>query len=353
MSGPIHELDLDAFAANIHTVRAAVAPAEFMLVVKDDAYRHGLDAILPRAFAEGVSWFGAFDVETGEHVARLAEDAGADVRVFIWTIGGDDTPGSDAARAARGRFDVGIGDAVQLDLVAAAGLAQQTTVRVHLKIDTGLHRNGFRPEEWDAAVRSARAWEQRGAIRVEGVWSHIAEASDRDDDDARAVFDDAVTTAASAGLTPRYRHLAASAASFARAEFRYEMVRVGAFAYGIRPAGGPDDRELGIAPVLTVRARVTGVDGAVARLAVGALDGLPSLLAGRAAVDAGVHSARILAIDALETRVEAWPGAAAGDVVTVYGGAGAGRSATDLAELIGTIGEEIVLRTGKRSGTSR
>ena len=48
-------------------------------------------------------------------------------------------------------------------------------------------------------------------------------------------------------------HIAASAASFARSEFRYDMVRIGAFCYGIRPAGGPSETDLGHRPIALAR----------------------------------------------------------------------------------------------------
>nr|BFF11315.1 hypothetical protein GCM10025699_26180 [Microbacterium flavescens] len=64
MSGVLR-VDLDRLAANIARVREAVGPAELMLVVKDDAYGHGLDAVVRRARREGVRWIGAFDVATG------------------------------------------------------------------------------------------------------------------------------------------------------------------------------------------------------------------------------------------------------------------------------------------------
>ena len=60
MSG-ILRIDLERFAANLVRVRSAVAPAELMLVVKDDAYAHGLEPIVRRAHREGVRWIGAFE----------------------------------------------------------------------------------------------------------------------------------------------------------------------------------------------------------------------------------------------------------------------------------------------------
>lgn len=345
---PRPSFDIDALSANIRAIQSTVAPAEMMLVVKDDAYRHGVNETVRRALLDGVRWIGAFDVTTGEEVVAIGRGRQPEPRVFVWSIGGAD----DALRATQGRMDIGIGDFAHLDLVARAALEADVVNRVHLKIDSGLHRNGFRPEEWDAAVRAARAWEVRGAIHVEGVWSHIAEASDEEDDLARAAFDDAVAHARTRGLTPSVRHLAASAAAFARPEFRYDMVRVGAFAYGIRSAGGPNEAALGLTPVLTLFASVSRVEEGRVFISVGSLDGLPSTLGGRIEVATPGGPVALLEVGPHESVVAAWAGAARGDEVVIFGPTPrAGRSATDLAETIDTIGEEIVLRTAQSDGT--
>lgn len=324
-------VDLDAFAANVEAVRERVAPAELMLVVKDDAYGHGLACIVERAVMEGVRWFGAFDVRAGM-VARRA--AGEDARIFAWL-----TVGAHEIRSAlASSIDLGVGEAEFLADIAEVARETGITARVHLKIDTGLHRNGIRPEDWADVLRAARGFEDAGLIRIVGVWSHIAEASDDEDDAARAAFDDAVAAAEGEGFTLEVRHLAASAASFARPEYRYDLVRVGAFCYGIRSAGGPGEDELGVRPIASLVAPVTSVDGEGASVAVGALDGLPSTLAGR--VSFGGHVVRRIGETA--SQLVRWPGVTVGDEITVFGGAGS--SATDLAEAIDTVGEEILVR---------
>jgi len=328
-------IDLEAFAQNVATVRARVAPAELMLVVKDDAYGHGIQAIVARAVAEGVCWFGAFDVRAA--VATRAV-SGPRARIFSWlTVGADEI-----AAALDDDIELGVGDAGFLDDVAAVAAARDVVARVHLKIDTGLHRNGIRPEDWPAVLLRALAHQDAGRIVVVGVWSHIAEASDHDDDRARAQFDAAVNAAEAAGFSIEVRHLAASAASFARPEFRYDVVRVGAFCYGIRSAGGSSERELGIRPIATLTAQVLEVRDDDAVVAIGSLDGLPSILAGRVSVGTPGGMRELRAIGLIESIVEAWPGAAAGDEVTVFGRDVS--SATDLAETIETVGEEILVR---------
>jgi alanine racemase len=337
MTARLH-VDLSALEANIARVRATVGPAELMLVVKDDAYGHGLEPVVRRAQACGVEWFGAFDVRTGGAVRAAA---GPHARIFAWIA----SSRADLDAALVARLDMGIGDAELLEELADAAREAGATARVHLKIDTGLHRNGVRPENWPAFVARAADLEADSAIEVVGVWSHIAEASDAEDDQARAVYDTALREAASAGLRPTTRHLAASAASFARPEFRYDMVRVGAFCYGIRSAGGPSAAELGLVPAARLEADVVAVDADQVRIGIGSLDGLPSTLNGRATVGSPAGPRALRVIGASDSLVETWPNAAVGDTVAIYGPGLQGEpTATDLAELIGTIGEEIAVR---------
>lgn len=330
----VYRVDLDAFARNVRRVREAVAPATHMLVVKDDAYAHGLEAVVRRAWDEGIRWFGAFDVVTGAAVRAVV---GSEARIFVWLIGGSD----DLAAGVAADLDLGIGDEALLEDLA--GLSADRPARVHLKIDTGLHRNGIRPERWDAALSRTAELVGDGRAMLEGVWSHISEASDADDDDARELFLAARDAARSAGLDPRFSHLAASAAGFARGEFREDLVRVGAFSYGIRPAGGPGEAELGIEPIACLAATVTTIDPAGVHLDVGSLHGLPSILAGRFDVVTPAGARRVEQIGATSCVLAPWNDAAVGDEIVVFGRGGL-LSATDLAELIDTIGEEIALR---------
>lgn len=334
MTSVLH-VDLGQLARNIAVVRDRVAPAALMLVVKDDAYGHGVSHVVRRAVAEGVGWIGAFDVATALEVRRVVAQ---EPRIFVWMIAGE----SAILSALDADLDLGVGDAVLLEEVADAARARGTCARIHLKIDTGLHRNGIRPEEWMDAVARVVELAREGVVELAGVWSHIAEASDEEDDLSRAAFEHAVAAVTDAGFDRPLRHLAASAASSARAEFRYDLVRVGAFCYGIRPAGGPADAALGIAPIASWEAAVLSVDGDRVRIDVGALDGLVSALAGRVDVVTPAGPRRLLAVGDVSAVVRGWDGARVGDVVRIYGTDAA--SPTDLAETIGTIGEEIALR---------
>lgn len=328
-------VDLDAFAENVEVVRARVWPAQLMLVVKDDAYGHGLERIVRRAAAEGVRWFGAFDVS--EALTTRAA-AGSDSRIFSWlTVGADEIRSALAAD-----IDLGVGEAEFLEDIAAVAGQAGRAARVHLKIDTGLHRNGIRPEEWGAVIARARTLEDAELIRVVGVWSHLAEASDAEDDAARAVFDHAIAAAEAAGFALEVRHLSASAAAFARPEFRYDLTRVGAFCYGIRSAGGPGEDDLGVRAIASLVAPVCHVGEHALTLGIGSLHGLPSTLAERGTLVVDGSHVAVGRVDELTITLARWPEARVGDEVIVFGPGGA--SATDLAESIGTVGEEILVR---------
>lgn len=338
MSRPELRLDASALRSNIAAVRARIAPSELMLVVKDDAYGHGLPWVVETAIEAGVSWIGSFDVRSGIDVRRVV---GGVPRVFAWVTSTD----AEIDEALLHDVDLGVGTAEYLERVIARAAALSVRARVHLKIDTGLHRNGILPEHWADAVATARRAESAGAIDLVGVWSHIAEASDAEDDDAQAVFLDAVRATGESGPVPELLHLTASAASWWRPELRGSLSRIGAFCYGVRSADGPDLE--GIRPVATLTASVVEIDDDDAVIAVGSFDGLPSTLAG-APVGTPMGRRTLRSIGFTRSVVQGRD-LRVGDEVRLFGPGGAGEvSATTLAERIDTVGEEILTRLSAR-----
>lgn len=336
LTTPTLEVSASRLVQNVAAVRAQIAPSAVMLAMKDDAYGHGVERILDALSAAGAAptRFGSYDIDTGMRIrARLA---GA--RVFAWATSSDD----EIVRGLGAGLELGIGSAEYLRRVIAIAGSTGTTADVHLKIDTGLHRNGVRPEHWSAFVAEAAAAQRAGLLRVVGIWSHLAEASDAEDDEAAAVFRTALDVLRAEGIEPEDIHLTASAASWWRPELRGTVSRIGAFCYGIRSADGPEIP--GTRPIATLRARVLEVHRDRAEIGIGALHGLPSTLAGApVGTPAGVRA--ISEIGQTRSMVDVWPGAARGDVVNLFGPGDQRESdATALAERIDTVGEEIVTR---------
>lgn len=333
------EMSADRLRANIAAVRARIAPSTLLFAMKDNAYGHGLEWSARTAVSSGVEWFGAYDVHSALRIRREIGNGG---RIFAWATSEDD----EIDAALRAEIDLGVGSADYLTRILVIARALGIVARVHLKIDTGLHRNGIRPEDWKDAVTQARAAENDGSIRIVGIWSHIAEASDAEDDASLTVFRNALADAEALGSRTDVVHLTASAAAWWRPELRGSMSRIGAFCYGIRSAGGPELE--GLSPVATLTAPVLSVSADGVRIAIGSLDGLPSTLGGMTAGTAE-GPAVIRKIGLTESVIEPWSGAEVGQRVWLFGpGAHAEQSATDLAERIDTVGEEILTRLSPR-----
>lgn len=333
MNGPVLEISRSAFRRNLAAVQRRLAPSELLLVMKDDAYGLGVEWSVPEAADAGVTWFGGYDVATALRIRALT-----DRRIYAWAT----SPRADVVEAIHADIDLGVGSGGYLDEVISVAEASGSRARVHLKIDTGLHRNGFRPEQWQEAITTALAAERRGIIVVAGVWSHLAEASDAEDDAAQRVFLDAVAQLVDAGGEPEVLHLTASAAAWWRPELRGSLSRIGAFCYGIRSAEGPQLD--GLALVARLSAPVERVEPDGVRVGIGAFHGLPSILRGaEVATPGGLRP--ILAVDGASMLVAPWDGAEAGQRAVIFGPGSQGEpDATALAERIDTVGEEIITR---------
>lgn len=332
-------IDTDLFRANIRAVRDRIAPSELMVVLKDDAYGHGLRWAVEAARGTGVEWYGSYDVRSGVEARRVLGDAG---RIFAWVTSTDD----EIDDALRADIDLGVGSAEYLERITARAAQAGVRARIHLKIDTGLHRNGLLPAEWERTVDDVRAGERAGHLELAGIWSHLAEASDDEDDAAQTLFLEAVRVAEQSGPTPPALHLTASAASWWRPELRGSVSRIGAFCYGVRSADGPELP--GIEPVAELTATVSEIVDGFVRVDVGSFDGIPSTLAG-AQVGTPAGSRELVRIEGTSSLVEGWPGMTIGEPVWLFGAGNHGESsATTLAERIDTVGEEILTRLTTR-----
>ncbi len=246
------DVDLHAIRDNVHRLRRAAGRAEVMAVVKADAYGHGLVPVSRAARRAGAGWLGVAQLsEAGK--LRAAGDEGP---VLAWLF----APGEDFESAIRNGIDLGVGAPWMLRDISAAAAATDRPARVHLKVDTGLGRNGVPITEWPALLAAAAAEESRGVIEIVGIWSHFAFADSPGHATVRAqlaLFNEACDLAETAGIRPPLRHLANSAATFALPEAHLDLVRPGISVYGISP--GPEvgtGVELGLRPAMTLSSPV-------------------------------------------------------------------------------------------------
>ncbi len=164
------EIDLGALADNLRYFHELVAPAQLMLAVKAEAYGHGLLPCAATARAAGVDWLG---VATPDEAMTL-RDAGDEGPLLFWLYG----PDTDLTPLVAAGVDATAHAPEQISrLVMAAGTAERVA-RVHLKIDTGMSRNGATPKVWPELCAAAAEAEAVGAVRVVGLWTHLASADE-------------------------------------------------------------------------------------------------------------------------------------------------------------------------------
>lgn len=364
MNAPLRQavVDVDAYRANFDLVREWMDPVEVMAVVKADAYGHGLEPIALAAVDAGARWLGVLSVSAALRLRAIG--VGDEVRLFAW----QHDPALDFRDAVDSGVDLGVSGIDELERVAEA--VDQRVARVHLGIDTGLHRDGALPAAWPELVRRARELAERGLIDVVAAYTHLAETSEAEDDAAIERYRAALAVADDLGLSIPIRHAAASLPALTRPEFRFDMVRMGANLLGIPGAQGVTASDLGLTPVMTLRASVakvkrvaagTGVSydytfrpdraTTLALIPVGYADGVPRSAQGKIVVAIGGERYPIVGRVAMDQFLVDVGDADVriGDPVFLFGTGEDGElTVLEWAAALDTIGEETVCRVGGR-----
>jgi alanine racemase len=360
-------VDLGAIRDNVAALKSHAGAAEVMAVVKADAYGHGLLPAARAAVRGGATWLG---------VAQLAEavelvQAGITTRVLSWLH----VPGQDFTEAVSLGIELGVSAAWSLDQVLAAAASTGRTARVHLKVDTGLARNGAWDADLLALVAAVGRAQAEGALELVGVFSHFAYADAPAHPTVRAQqeqFEAVVAQFEAAGLRPQVRHLANSAATLTNPSAHYDLVRPGVAVYGLSPVpdlGAPADFGLREAMRLVSRLSLvkdcpagqgvsyghtytTASDTRLGLVPMGYSDGIPRHASGAGPVQVGDQTFTVagrVCMDQFVLDLGADSQAVAGDEAVLFGvGAWGEPTAQDWAQAAQTINYEIVTRVGAR-----
>lgn len=357
------EIDLDALKHNFEEIRKATTDgAGILAVVKADAYGHGALEIAKTLIDSGAAGLCLATIDEAVELRKHGID------VPMMTLGFTDPV----------RFK----DAVKYDVeqsvysyeIAKAlsdeALAQGKKCRIHIKLDTGMGRIGFKTDgsETEEIVRSCTL----PGIEPYGVFSHFAVADTDDDDYTRKqfrLFMDQIDELGKRGIRFTKRHICNSAGILRFPEMHLDLVRAGIILYGLMPPGCPKPvTDINLRPVMNWYAKVIHVKtvpvGAtvsygrhfeasrpteVTTVGIGYADGLSRRLSNGFELVIGGKKCPIIGNICMDmcmvdtTDLEVRP--KVGDRVTVFGSA---RSADELAEALGTINYEITCDVGKR-----
>lgn len=226
---PTHlEVDLAQIAENYAVIARHVAPAKVMPILKANAYGHGLVAVARKLESLDAPCVG---VAYLEEALRLRQ---AGVRMPVLVMGG--IVGSQIPRFLEHDLSLTASSVDKLLAIDACAAQLGRVARVHLKVDTGMERIGV---HWYNAHTLLEASLSAKHVRVEGVFTHFANADEQDLSHARLQlerFQEALSFYERRGLPMPLRHAANSGAILQMPESYLDMVRPGILLYGSSPA---------------------------------------------------------------------------------------------------------------------
>ena len=358
------ELDQDSLRHNVNEFRNAMRPGcELMAVMKAEAYGHGMYEAAVCVSRMGVNAFAVASVEEGIRLRRFG--ISGEILILGYT---------DPERAKElCRYDL---TQTLIDYPYARLLNQQhKAVKVHVKVDTGMHRLGFGKGEAD---RIAHVFSMK-YLKVCGIYTHLCAADSLEAEDVRFTkqqigsFYGLLEKLKERGIAIPKVHIQSSYGFLNYPELPCDYVRAGIALYGVLSAPGDRTRlELDLRPVLSLKSKVVLIrkirtgesvgygraftaerDSRIAVLPLGYGDGLPrNLSCGR--TQAVIRGQRVpvigrICMDQLMVDITDAHGIFVGDTATFIGWDGSMEAtAPDLADQGGTITNELLSRLGGR-----
>ncbi|MFM8714660.1 MAG: alanine racemase, partial [Actinomycetota bacterium] len=255
------DIDLASLRANVQSLAVAAGTSELWAVVKANAYGHGAVPCAQAALSAGAH---GLCVALTQEALEL-RDAGIGAPIMVLS----EQPVADIPLLVRNDVICVAYNAHYIAELAAESerFATQLTVsqravhrtRVHLKVDTGMHRVGVAPTD---AVERAKMITSAASLELHGVMTHLATADDpaqaatqRQLDEFRRVLAEIRRVAPSL----RHVHVANSAATLRKLLPECTMVRAGIALYGLNPGDGVASLARGLRPVMTLRTEVLHV----------------------------------------------------------------------------------------------
>lgn len=354
------EVNLQTLRENYGKLQA-YSRSEMMPMVKADAYGHGVIPVVKTLMACGAHRYGVASLEEALEIKAVFPE------LTVMVIGATDREDSDSL--VKEEIIPAIFQLSQAQALSEAAVKQNRTAKLHIKIDTGMNRIGFREKDFGDIMSIAVL----PNLFIEGIFTHLATADQRNLSFARDQlnrFQALYNKLKKAGVTIPIRHAANSAAILQLPESHFELVRPGISLYGLTPSSqisGTVDLE----PIMSWKSKVSHVKSIkkgesvsygrtfqaayatrVATIPVGYADGLRRALSNQG--EMLIHGRRSTMIgwvcmDQTMLEVTKIPGVQVGDVVTILGKEGHDQiTATEMAGWIGTISYEVVCGISKR-----
>ncbi len=215
---------------NYDVFRNWIGPiVKMMAVVKSNAYGHGLLEFSKYVEKLKVDWFGVDSIVEGLTLRN------AGIKKPVLVLG--HTLESRLDDAVENEISLTVSTLEMLDILSKKRNSNGRKIKIHLKIDTGMHRQGFLPEQTDDIVSILK--KIRNKIIVEGVYTHFAAAKNpsfpKDTYDQIESFEKVIWKIKKAGFSPII-HAAATSGTLIFPKSHFDMGRIGIGLYGMWPS---------------------------------------------------------------------------------------------------------------------
>lgn len=225
------ELSKSALNNNIRFMKEKAGPGvKYSMVIKANAYGHGIEDLLPMIEECGVDHFSVFSVEEARRALEVKREA---CHIMIMGFVDDDY----LEWAIENDISFYVFTPERLEKVAEVSKKTSKPARIHVELETGMHRTGFCSDQLSWVMDVLKS--NRENIVIEGLCSHLAGAESLSNfpriRKQIATFNKLCSHFTTSGLKPRYRHLACSAGVLNFPESAMDLVRVGISNYGFWP----------------------------------------------------------------------------------------------------------------------
>lgn len=235
------QVDLSQLRQNLQNIRRHVEPAKVMIMMKANAYGHGVHGVAPY-LAPFVDYMGVAFVDEGIQLRALG------VKTPIIVLGGT-LPG-ELPHFIEHDLTVSVSSVELLEAAEQEGRRAGVRLKVHLKIDTGMERTGVHDYEAAEFLEKSLGCSN---LEIEGIYSHLANSELVDLSHARLQLDrfrKVLEFYEGHGVRPpALRHLANSGAILQFPESHLDMVRAGVLFYGVYP-GSDVARTVEVSPAM-------------------------------------------------------------------------------------------------------